>query len=100
MRPELTWLAWTAFMTVVLWLPYTFSRMQIWGLKDTVGYPDHPKLLAPWAERAKKAHYNAVENLVVFGALVLVAVSANKTGNATAMSAMVYFWARLAHYVV
>ncbi|HEX7926515.1 MAG TPA: MAPEG family protein, partial [bacterium] len=62
--------------------------------------PEHPKPLAAWAERAKKAHYNAVENLVVFGALVLVASASNKLDNATAMSAMVYFWARLAHYVV
>ncbi|HEX7927267.1 MAG TPA: MAPEG family protein, partial [bacterium] len=99
MKPELMWLAAVALMTVLLWLPYALNRLMVWGLHDTVGYPEHPKPLAAWAERAKKAHYNAVENLVVFGALVLVAVASNKAGNATATSAMVYFWARLAHYV-
>ena len=43
------------------------------GPKDAVGYPEHPQPIAPWADRLKAAHYNAVENLVVFAALILVA---------------------------
>jgi uncharacterized MAPEG superfamily protein len=100
MRPELTYLAWTALLTAVLWLPYIVNRSMVLGLKDAMGYPNDPKPVAPWAERAKKAHYNAVENLVVFGALVLTAAATNKFGNATAVSALVYFWARVVHYVV
>jgi uncharacterized MAPEG superfamily protein len=100
MKTELTWLAWTALVTALMWLPYVLNRTKVWGLTDTVGYPANPKPLAPWAERAKKAHYNAVENLAVFAALILVATASNKLGNATAVSAMVYFWARLVHYIV
>lgn len=100
MRPELTYLGWTALVTALMWLPYVLNRTKVWGLTDTVGYPEHPKALAPWAERAKKAHYNAVENLVVFGALVLAASAANKLDAATSASAMVYFWARVVHYIV
>lgn len=92
--------AWTALLTAVLWLPYIVNRSMVLGLKDAMGYPNDPKPMAPWAERAKKAHYNAVENLVVFGALVLTAAATNKFGNATAASAMVYFWARVVHYLV
>lgn len=100
MRPELTYLAWTALLTALLWLPYVINRVQILGLTETMGYPNDPKPLAPWAERAKKAHYNAVENLVVFGSLIAAGAALNKFDNATAVSAMVYFWARLAHYIV
>jgi uncharacterized MAPEG superfamily protein len=100
MKPELAYLAWTALLTALLWLPYVLNRVMVLGLTETMGYPNDPKPLAPWAERAKKAHYNAVENLVVFGALVLTAVATNKLGSATAASAMVYFWARVVHYVV
>ena len=64
---------------------------------DAVGYPDNPKPIAGWASRLKAAHYNAVENLVVFASLVLVASSVDATGKATAMSSMVYFWARVVH---
>ena len=46
------------------------------SLPDAVGYPATPKPLAPWAQRMKAAHYNAVENLVLFAALVLVAEQA------------------------
>ena len=100
MRPELWYLALTALMTCLFWLPYIINRSQILGLGDAMGYPNDPKPMAPWAERGKKAHYNAVENLVVFAALVLAGSQANKLDSATAMSAMVYFWARLVHYVV
>ena len=44
-----------------------------------------------------KAHANAVENLVVFAALVLLANALGISGAAIASSAMVYFWARVVH---
>ena len=46
-----------------------------------------------------KAHANAVENLVVFAPLVLLANALGVTGTAIAMSAAVYFWARVVHAV-
>ena len=53
-----------------------------------------------WYGRAKAAHRNAVENLVPFAALVLVARVGGVTGEQTAMAAVVYFWARVAHVIV
>ncbi|HUJ75993.1 MAG TPA: MAPEG family protein [bacterium] len=100
MPTELLYLTLTALMTALLFFPYVLNRSMVWGLSDTVGYPANPKPLSPWAERAKKAHYNAVENLVVFAAVVLVAHALNKSGGAIASAAMVYFWARLVHYLV
>ena len=57
-----------------------------------------PKPLAAWALRMKAAHYNAVENLVVFAVLVLITSAVGATNNCTAAAAAVYFWARIAHF--
>ncbi|MGB0507709.1 MAG: MAPEG family protein, partial [Pikeienuella sp.] len=45
-------------------------------------------------------HKNAVENLVVFAPLVLAAHIVGTNSEMTATAAMVYFLARLVHYVV
>jgi uncharacterized MAPEG superfamily protein len=44
-----------------------------------------------------KAHANAVENLVVFAALVLAAHAAGISNSVTAGACVVYFWSRLIH---
>jgi uncharacterized MAPEG superfamily protein len=70
------------------------------GLLDTVGYPADPKPLAPWAARAKKAHSNGVENLVVFAAIVLMLNAVGISNETTVLACTVYFWARLLHFIV
>lgn len=100
MSAELTYLVWVTVLTMVLWIPYVLDRFVVRGIGDTVGYPAEPRPQSPWAQRLMKAHSNAVENLVVFAALVLAAEVAGATGAATAAAAAIYFWARLAHAVV
>ena len=100
MTPELTMLTWVVALHLVCWLPYVLNRTMVRGLMDTVGYPDSPKPLSSWAERAKKAHYNSVENLVAFAAMVLVLHAAGISNETTVLATKVYFWARLAHYIV
>lgn len=97
MTSELLSLVWVTALTAVLWMPYTMNMIVVRGLMDTVGYPTDPKPLAAWAEKLKRAHYNAVENLVVFAALVLVANAAGISNETTVLACSVYFWARLAH---
>jgi uncharacterized MAPEG superfamily protein len=97
MKTEMIYLACVATLTALLWVPYVLNRLVAWGIPDTVGYPDNPKPLAPWAERLKRAHANAVENLVVFATLVLAANALGITGGAVATAAMVYFWSRVVH---
>ena len=46
------------------------------------------------------AHTNAVENLVLFAALVLVLDALNISTTVTATACAVYFWARLAHAII
>jgi uncharacterized MAPEG superfamily protein len=82
-----------------LWVPYILDRVKVWGLADAVGYPVDLKPQTPWAQRLKRAHANAVENLVLFAPLVLLAQHMNITGGAIATAAMVYFWARVVHAI-
>jgi uncharacterized MAPEG superfamily protein len=97
MKTELFYLALVAAFTGLLWVPYILDRIKVEGLINAVGYPAEPKPQAPWARRMIKAHYNAIENLAVFAALVLVAHAAGISNAAIATSAVVYFWARVIH---
>lgn len=97
MKTELFYLTLSAVLTGVLWLPYILDRLAVRGLLDAVGYPENPKAQSAWAQRLMKAHANAVENLVVFAALVLTAQALNLGGAATASACTVYFWARVVH---
>jgi uncharacterized MAPEG superfamily protein len=60
---------------------------------------EEPSIESEWAQRARRAHSNGVENLVVFAALVLAANAAGVSNQATATAAAVYFWARLGHFL-
>lgn len=100
MKTELFYLVLVTAFTGLLWVPYVLNRIMVRGLTDTVGYPDHPKPQAAWAQRLQKAHTNAVENLVIFATLVLAAHAMGVTNSSIATAAVVYFWARVAHAVV
>lgn len=99
MTTELFYLTLTTLLTGVLWIPYILDRIAVRGLGDAVGYPDNPKPQSPWAQRLMKAHANAVENLVIFAVLVLVANVLQISTEATATASMIFFWMRLAHAV-
>lgn len=99
MTSELLSLVWVTALTAVLWVPYILNTIVARGLVDAVGYPADPKPLAGWAQKLKCAHYNAVENLVVFATLVLVANAAGVSNETTVLACSVYFWARLVHAV-
>ena len=97
MKTELQYLVYVTVFTGLLWVAYILDRIATRGLLDAVGYPESPKPQSPWARRLMKAHVNAVENLVVFAALVLTAVAAGVSSATIASAAIVYFWARVVH---
>jgi uncharacterized MAPEG superfamily protein len=97
MNTPLLYLTYVTLLTAVIWVPYILNVIMVRGVVDAVGYPQNPKPLAPWATRLKAAHYNAVENLVVFATLVLVANALHLNSHGIEMSCVVYFWARVAH---
>jgi uncharacterized MAPEG superfamily protein len=97
MKTELLYLVWVTVLTGLIWVPYILDRIAVWGITEAVGYPESPKPQSPWARRMIKAHYNAVENLVVFATLVLAAHALGVSNNVTATACVVYFWARVVH---
>ena len=91
MTPELMSLTWVAALSAIMWIPYILNAIAVRGIADAVGYPENPKPLAPWAQRMKAAHYNSVENLVLFATLVLVAHAASISNATTVLVCQVYF---------
>jgi uncharacterized MAPEG superfamily protein len=100
MTVELKYLTLITAFTALMWIPYILNMIMVRGLIDAVGYPENPKPMAAWANRMQAAHYNAIENLAVFAALVLIAHVAGVKGEATALACVIYFWARVVHFAV
>jgi len=101
LTPELHVLCLVATATVLMWIPAASARTLTRGLARTLGNPDPADPPDPaWAERARRAHINAAENLVVFAPLVTVAALAGVSTPATVLAAWVYLGARLVHYAV
>lgn len=100
MTTELLFLTYAAIFTALMWVPYVINLIAVLGLSNAVGYPENPAEKAAWATRLKAAHYNSVENLVVFSVLVVVAHLAGISNEVTVLSAKVYFFARIIHTLV
>jgi uncharacterized MAPEG superfamily protein len=99
MTTELFYLVLVTVFTAVLWVPYILDRIVVRGLSGAVGYPEDPPPQSAWARRLMKAHANAVENLLIFGILVLAAHGLEISTPAIGTAALVYFWARVVHAV-
>ena len=97
---DLEMLVWIAGLTAIMWVPYILAHVMKHGVVEALTYRADSIPLDGWAARAKKAHYNAIENLVPFAALVLVAHVTTATNEATAAACIAFFWARAAHYVL
>jgi len=100
MKPEMMLLAWAVVLTFVQMLvAATGATLQV-GLPMLAGNRDNLPLLTGWAGRAQRAHHNMLESLVLFAALVLIAVVAGKTNPTLLLGAQIFFWARLAYAVI
>ena len=98
---ELRLLTYTAFISLVLWIPYILSVIKTRGFGRAVGYPSGiADDLPEWAQRANRAHLNLVENLAPFAVLVLVAHLIGVSSTYTVIGAQLFFWARVAQSVI
>lgn len=98
---EIHWMAATGLMTGLFWVVYVLNRISVIGIPATFANPSEEHTpLAAWAQRAKAAHSNAVENFVLFSSLVLGVSVLGLSSNLTASMAVLYFFARLAHFAV
>ena len=101
MTTELYWLTLTALMTALFWVPYVLNRMVMTGVGGALaGSAPDGSALSIWAQRACKAHTNAIENLAIFAPIVLTAHVLGVSNAATRVAVVVYFFARLLHFVV
>lgn len=98
MQTPMFWLAATLLLTGLLWMPYILNQMAVRGVIGALGYDETP--LAPWAQRAKRAHYNAIENIAVYAPIVLSHIVLGTDPAKLLVPTMVYFFVRLAHYIV
>ena len=100
MTTDLEMLAWVSGATIFMWFPYILAHIANVGLMPALTYSADDTPLPKWAERPKRAHRNAIENLAPFAALVIAAHLTGAANEATAMAAVVYFWSRMAHFVL
>jgi uncharacterized MAPEG superfamily protein len=101
LTPELRVLGIVATVTVLMWVPYVLARIVTHGPARALANPDAASPADPaWADRARRAHANAVENLAVFAPLVVIAALAGVSTPATIFASRLYLGARFVHYVV
>ncbi len=100
MKPELALLVWSVLLTFVqMLIAVTGATLQV-GLPTLAGNREGLAPFTGWAGRAMRAHRNMLESLVLFAALVLVAVAAGKTNSTTLLGAQIFFWARVAYAAI
>jgi uncharacterized MAPEG superfamily protein len=100
MKPELNLLVWATLLAVVQAVVAVQGAMMQVGLPTLAGNREGLPEIKGWGGRAARAHRNMIENLVLFAALVLVAVVADKTNSTTLLGAQVFLYARIAYAVV
>jgi uncharacterized MAPEG superfamily protein len=98
---ELVWLVAISVITAAMWMPYVLESFVRRGIFATMGNPapDAPPMSA-WADRAKRAHLNAMDNLAIFAAVVLSAVLLDVTGGGVLTAVKIFVFARIAHYAI
>jgi uncharacterized MAPEG superfamily protein len=100
MTTELTLLVWSIALTVVQMLIAVAGHTQQVGLPALAGNREGIEAPAGWAGRARCAHLNMIENLVLFAGLVLVAHAAGIGSSMTVLGTQLFFWGRLAYAVI
>ena len=100
MSMDLKYLLFSVLLTFVQVLIAAASANQAVGLNTLAGNREGMSELTGFAGRARRAHLNMIENMVLFTALVLVAAVAGKANAMTAMGALIFFWARLIYAAI
>jgi len=100
MSVELTMLVYAVILTIVQMLVGTTGTMMQLGLPRLAGNRDGLPEITGWAGRAQRAHRNMLENLVLFGALVMAVQFAGINDATTALGTQMFFWSRVAYAVL
>lgn len=97
---ELQMLVWAAALALVQMVIAAVGAQGQVGLPTLAGNRDDLPPITGWAGRARRAHINMLESLVVFAIVVLVAHVAGKANETTALGATLFIWARLAYALI
>ena len=100
MTPDLKLLTWTVALTVVEMLVAVLGAQAQVGLSTLAGNREALPALTGFAGRAARAHGNMLESLPLFIALVLVAQVAGKANAMTLLGCQLFFWGRVAHWLI
>ena len=100
MTPELTLLVWSAVLLFVQMIVSVAGAQFQVGLLPLVDNRENLPAITGWAGRARRAHLNMLENIVLFAVLVLVAQIAGKTNAMTLLGCEIFFWARIAYAII
>jgi len=100
MTPELTYLVWSAALTLVLAVIAASGATLEVGLQRQAGNRENMSEMGSWAGRAARAHRNMLENLVLFAILVFAARFANASNAMTLLGAQLFFFGRVAHAII
>ncbi|MGF1508496.1 MAG: MAPEG family protein [Myxococcota bacterium] len=100
MNDSLYGLGAVVLVTSLMWLPYVLNMILVQGLMGAMGYRDDLPPLSDWAMRAKKAHFNAIENLAIFAPLVLALALIGERTGLVATLVTLYLAFRVLHYLV
>jgi uncharacterized MAPEG superfamily protein len=97
---ELHLLVWSVALAFAQMLVAVSGATLEVGLATLAGNREPQPNPTGWAGRARRAHINMLESLVLFAALVLVAAVGQKTNSVTALGAQIFFWARLVYALI
>jgi uncharacterized MAPEG superfamily protein len=98
---DLKYLAYTAILTASLWIPYIVCQVMTNGFLAPTNYVDPaPRPVPLWGKRAHRAYLNSVEVFAPFAALAIIAQISGKADAMTAFWAMSFFWLRVVHAIV
>lgn len=100
MKPEMMLLLWAVVLMFVQMLIAAQGAFMQVGLVTLAGNRDNLPPLNGWAGRARRAHLNMMENMVLFTALVFLVIAAGKSNQMTVLGAELFFWGRLAYSLI
>jgi uncharacterized MAPEG superfamily protein len=100
MTVEFKLLIWSLGLTFVQMLIAVVGTVYYLGLMKAAGNRERIPELPGWAGRARRAHFNMIENMVLFAPLIIIADIAGRDNGMTELGAELFFWARLAYAVI
>jgi uncharacterized MAPEG superfamily protein len=100
MSVELQMLVWAAVLALVQMLVAVIGAQTQIGLPRLAGNREAMPELAGWAGRARRAHQNLLESLIVFAIAVLAVELTDRADEMTALGAQLFFWGRVAYALV